>query len=315
MPNAFLERYQRGERREVWSELVALGSDVRGSTCLKNASAVAAETMKRARQNVEAIIRKLTQLGYQFAGAAANIRRQMEMEARDRAARLESLQRRIEQLKSPDFKPGLPLSSRLEYLRQFEVAWSSLSTLRQEKQERDAAALDSLAKQAGTPPIDDPAVFQAPTKGVARALNRFERDRGGPMPLSLRAWFEQVGSVNLMGIHEALNPEFGATGPDPLVVYPCPFSNFDACAEAFGPDVLVISPDDIHKANNSGGDPYCMQVVDPVADARLLNQWRQTTFVDYLRTAFSWGGFPGWERSSNRPEKELSFLREGLLEI
>ena len=30
---------------------------------------------------------------------------------------------------------------------------------------------------------------------------------------------------------------------------------------------------------------------------------------------FAWGGFPGLERFEERPEKELAYLREGLLEL
>ena len=37
--------------------------------------------------------------------------------------------------------------------------------------------------------------------------------------------------------------------------------------------------------------------------------------VDYLRIAFRWGGFPGWEGQQKRPEQELKFLTDGLLPI
>ena len=61
-------------------------------------------------------------------------------------------------------------------------------------------------RHAGRPPIEDPGVFDPPAATMGKTLNRFEKRRGGPMPLSLRAWFEQVGTVNLMGFHETLNP-------------------------------------------------------------------------------------------------------------
>jgi hypothetical protein len=38
-------------------------------------------------------------------------------------------------------------------------------------------------------------------------------------------------------------------------------------------------------------------------------------FVDYLRLSFRWGGFPGWRNYENRPDVELKYLAEGLLEI
>jgi hypothetical protein len=63
------------------------------------------------------------------------------------------------------------------------------------------------------------------------------------------------------------------------------------------------------------------------ADAPLLEEWHETNFVDYLRVAFRWGGFPGWERldlgqhlgahlpESMRPAKHLEFLNSDLLPL
>src|SRR5438270_5716592 len=42
----------------------------------------------------------------------------------------------------------------------------------------------------------------------------------------------------------------------------------------------------------------------------VFTDWHKTTFVNYLRIAFKWGGFPGWERYPSRPEKELAALAE-----
>jgi hypothetical protein len=57
---------------------------------------------------------------------------------------------------------------------------------------------------------------------------------------------------------------------------------------------------------------------DDLGDQRqavLQGEAHKLTFVEYLRLSFQWGGFPGWEKYENRPEKELAFLREGLLPI
>jgi len=59
---------------------------------------------------------------------------------------------------------------------------------------------------------------------------------------------------------------------------------------------------------------YTIRLPDAAADARLAGEPREVTFVEYLRIAFRWGGFPGWERESARPE-ELTRLTEGLLPI
>ena len=69
MANVLLERYQNGEQREVWRDLVVLGERVRDAEYFDDAQAIAAETMRRARQNVESIITKLEKLGYEFTTA------------------------------------------------------------------------------------------------------------------------------------------------------------------------------------------------------------------------------------------------------
>ena len=54
---------------------------------------------------------------------------------------------------------------------------------------------------------------------------------------------------------------------------------------------------------------------DPSADVELRNLWRPITFVAYLRSAFEWGGFPGWERDPSPPRDLIAQLTEGLLPI
>jgi hypothetical protein len=44
-------------------------------------------------------------------------------------------------------------------------------------------------------------------------------------------------------------------------------------------------------------------------------EWHKTTFVNYLRITFRWGGFPGWERDSNPPHEAIARLTEGLISI
>ena len=45
----------------------------------------------------------------------------------------------------------------------------------------------------------------------------------------------------------------------------------------------------------SGGPPYALYVPNSAADGLLLWERHQTTFVNYLRIAFRWGGCPGWD--------------------
>ncbi len=62
----YLDRYLAGEHEQVWDELLALGAAVREQPLYADALAVARETMRRARFNVETIVGKLRKNGYIF---------------------------------------------------------------------------------------------------------------------------------------------------------------------------------------------------------------------------------------------------------
>jgi hypothetical protein len=64
---SFLERYQAGEHVPIWQDLVALGPSVRSPAYFHDAYAVATETMRRVRVNIETIHHNLIRIGYQFA--------------------------------------------------------------------------------------------------------------------------------------------------------------------------------------------------------------------------------------------------------
>jgi hypothetical protein len=121
--------------------------------------------------------------------------------------------------------------------------------------------------------------------------------RVGPLPLSLAAFWENVGSVDLVGMHP------GWPGLlDPLVVYP-PEATLSALddweenleqGETAEQVTAILAPDDLHKDNVSGGDPYSAALPEPTADFVLLNERHGLLFVPYLRLAIlRWGGFPG----------------------
>lgn len=132
----------------------------------------------------------------------------------------------------------------------------------------------------------------------------------GPVPLSVRAWYEIVGQVNLVGFH----PDWPDSATlDPLwvdhIVAPLHdkeqvmhyvqemFEDWQAeseeyGAEEFGPFYLEMAPDFLHKVGCSGGQPYGVELPCQAIDADWLD-WNGTTFVDYLRRCFRWGGFPG----------------------
>ena len=118
----------------------------------------------------------------------------------------------------------------------------------------------------------------------------------GPLPLSLKVFWEQVGSVDLVGMHP-LWPD----GLDPLVVYPpeglFDLYDVDGDEEAEGATWFAgLSPDDLHKDNISGGGPYGLYLPNPSADFEFKFERHDLFFVQYLRLAIlRWGGFPGLE--------------------
>jgi len=63
---SWLERYQAGERDEVWLELRQLGERVRGPELIEDAAAVCDEMARRARRNIETLIERLEGQGYRF---------------------------------------------------------------------------------------------------------------------------------------------------------------------------------------------------------------------------------------------------------
>jgi hypothetical protein len=61
------------------------------------------------------------------------------------------------------------------------------------------------------------------------------------------------------------------------------------------PSLLCLAPDFLHKINNSGGDPYGIDLPFRGADPPFDGEPHDLPFVDYLRLALRWGGFPGLE--------------------
>ncbi|HUQ79925.1 MAG TPA: hypothetical protein VM076_02240 [Gemmatimonadaceae bacterium] len=218
-----LERYRTGEHDAVWTELVALGVDVRSDERTADAFAVAYETMARVEANVRMLVQRLAGIGYRF-----------------------------------------------------------------------------VAKHAHVPP----------KASVAKEIVAFERQHG-PLPVALRAFYEVVGEVNLMGRHPAIDPPGNRTAPDPLVVYGFDDGLVELDDDGERPSAITIGPDDLHKANTSGGDPYEIAIPNPGADGELLNERHGLLFVDYLRLAFRFGGFPGYDGVDDAPPS-LNELTRGL---
>lgn len=164
-------------------------------------------------------------------------------------------------------------------------------------------------------PKEHQPVVPAPAD-VRATLAELEEAADGPIPLSLRAFFEVVGEINFNGDHPALAPKNSDLTADPLMV--CSAEDALAMVESMDRDeddplLIDFAPDALHKANISGGAPYSIQVPQVVADGRVEDEPHDVTFVEYLRIAIlGWGGFPGWEQTGTAPP-ELEQLREGLI--
>jgi len=163
------------------------------------------------------------------------------------------------------------------------------------------------APRAHTPPPPD----------IHKRLVDFEKEFA-VLPLSLRVFYEVVGEVNFIGTHPILDPKGGSVAIDPLVVYGLDdglveFDDEDDEEEG-RPSAVTIAPDDLHKANVSGGDAYEMAIPELRADGELLNERHRLFFVEYLRVAFRFGGFPGYDGVDKIP-REIAALADGLVAL
>lgn len=203
-----------------------------------------------------------------------------------------------------------------------EVARETMSRARRNI-EKIVNRLEGLGYRFGNEPSDplpakDARVFMGAPANASQLINQLEEELRGPLPLSLRAFYEQVGSVSLIGSHELLNPPYrGQDLADPLLLFGIEdlIEQLDEIPPEEREDEaeLTIAPDDLTKADVSGSFYY---VYLPFAAADFaFNHFRDGGFVDYLRLTFKWGGFPGWERYSNPPTEQIAILTENLERI
>jgi hypothetical protein len=180
----------------------------------------------------------------------------------------------------------------------------------------------------------------------ADARHRLDELEGivGALPLSLCAFYQEVGSVNLVGAlprwmalrpggnvgqveFAKAHPDFDWTnysldrGLDPLFVHAITvllaiLRQERAVAEELDeppPTELDIAPDYTFKYGMGDGAPYSIKLPCLAIDARLREEWHDTTFVNYLRICFRWGGMPGLERAAHPPMDDVAYLTEGML--
>ena len=205
---------------------------------------------------------------------------------------------------------------------------------------RIVSHLQTIGYEFGGPDSDQASYlsppYQPPPDQVKPNVARMEQETG-PWPLSMRAWYEVGGSVDLAGYH----PDWPDIYTDPLVLFPigaifgARWDDGDLWTISLDPDYLQeggegwaihLAPDYLHKADVSGGEAYAILVPDGSADGLLLNEWHDTALVPYLRECFRWGGFPGFDvrhpmnpqhlvEGVAMPPEHLALLTSDLLPI
>jgi len=175
-------------------------------------------------------------------------------------------------------------------------------------------------------PFDLDPPWANPSPDVQAQIRQLEDGAGGPVPISLRAFWETVGAVYWKYAEDddqVVDPPWGAemslAEADPLWV-DSPETALGCLGEwqerraeqhpeVVGPLTVDLAPDQLHKANISGGPPYGITVPNAAADAVLENEAHGLPFVAYLRWCFRWGGFPLLEQLPLDPRGQ-AFLDE-----
>jgi hypothetical protein len=134
----------------------------------------------------------------------------------------------------------------------------------------------------------------------------------GPLPLALHALLLRVGEVSLCGTHPSWSPPVYAFDDlreypvmaDPLVLPSATWMlaelgewDADEWNQPKRPWEFAFAPDELAKANISGRAQVIMLPTadqDPVIENVDWHR-RHPTLVSYLRAAFGFGGFPGFE--------------------
>jgi hypothetical protein len=302
--STFLDRYLAGEHVAVWEDLVALGPRVRQTRYLADATAVADETMRRARQNVKLLLKRLDAMEYRFLPLEV-----YEESHRQSANRLQAILNQAalrSNICDGTWEKALAFRNSKEPL----IAVQNVA----ERSKQMAVEFIEKAMGSGTAAWKARTAIDRPTKQTVIALDKLEKMVGGPLPLAMRAWYEQVGGVSLLGWHNSLspNPDEPASlsdgAPDPLVIHPLEVHLRIAAAEQkrLGGKLKNF----ILWAGAPGGDRYWLQLPSKCADD-IFDHDRGQTFIDYLRRVFAWGGFP--IPGKRRPSENVAKLKEGLL--
>jgi hypothetical protein len=151
-----------------------------------------------------------------------------------------------------------------------------------------------------------------PSAADSKIMDDIARFTGSPLPPSLLAFWERVGGIDFVWNYKTdedapdLGPGLAMPEMDPLYVDSAEhmtdlLSEWEERRSHVDPELddpwnLDLAPDYLHKANISGGAPYGIELPHLGADPIFINEEHGLPFVEYLRLAFRWGGFPRLER-------------------
>jgi len=273
-----LDRYRQGDCAAVWAEMVDMGEEIRGRKIRPDAEAVAAETMRRARKNLETLIPRLRDLGYEFRSP-----KPLRLAPRN----AEELRKKLEK----SVGGRLPLSLAAWWMQIGEVSFlGNHPRLLAEKADPLAfGPIDSAFDRASGPPFLPPArAWETSIEAWRRKLRAEGRN-----PAEIEA--ELAPAIVLFQEQDAENDRIRAAPVDPRERF------------AFGPDQDA-------KAEIRGG---LVEVHLPAASADfpLEGVSGRPYFVEYLRESFRFGGFRGWADHPDPPNRDLSLLTQGLLPL
>lgn len=173
-----------------------------------------------------------------------------------------------------------------------------------------------------------------PTDADQSIIDRVSKISGSPLPVSFGAFWQTVGGINWVWDYQSGEncPDFGFDIPfdemDPLCIDPPQATTYQLDEWQSGEHHLMtglskgkfrldLAPDALHKANISGGDAYAIYLPSPDSDPKFANERHNLSFVDYLRLAFEWAGFPDLEKHRDHPDVNgfVNEFSDGLLEF
>jgi hypothetical protein len=295
--STYLDRYLAGEYEAVWDELTALGDKVRQEPLYSDAIAVARETMRLARHNVELIVSRLRESGYEFQGDGIIL---PTTNVAEQIAELEAI------------AGMLPLSLRTWYEIVGEVSLMGTHP------DWDVTGYSGFWRSADvcTDPLVVTPIYYALSE--AQDWKDWANEKGNEQEVELNETQLTQLRTRLVSHPEIDEAEYVASYKKVIAMFQ------RAAAESrqrlsSEPFEIPISPDLLHKSNISGTGGNTIVLPNAAADAVIEAPEgpHGLMFVSYIRNSFRWGGFPGFadEPEENRPTEYLAYLTKDLLPI